>query len=169
MNNVDTSNSSSHNYEVGGGRGERRSDGSVKLRVYRTTHTNQYLSFKSHHPLHQKLEVVRTLLDRCANIVTEEQEKDTIRGAFGISGYPTWCMKKVEDKIDKKNEDKNRGMVVIPYIPGASERILKTRQVSAMRPHTTRRGLLVHPKDKTYPKEGVYRIDCEGCEKVYMG
>ena len=97
-------------------------------------------------------------------------------------------MKKVEDKIEEKKEDKNRkgrktvrvsdrdknrGMVVIPYISGVSEkiaRIMKKRQVSsAMRPHTTLKGLLVHPKDKTDPKEGVYRIDCEGCEKVYVG
>ena len=131
-------------------------------------------------------------MDRCENIVTEEQdkeeEKDTIRGALGICGYPTWCMKKVEDKIVEKKEDKNkkgrktvrvsdsdknRGMVVIPYISGVSEkvaRILKKRRVSsAMRPHTTLKGLLVHPKDKTDPKEGVYRIDCGGCEKVYVG
>ena len=54
----------------------RREDGSVKLLVYRkSTHTDQYPDFKSHHPLHQKLGVVRTLLDRCNKIVTEDQDK----------------------------------------------------------------------------------------------
>ena len=50
----------------------RHEDGSVKLLVYRkSTHTDQYLNFKLHHPLHQKLGVFRTLLDRCNKIVTE--------------------------------------------------------------------------------------------------
>ena len=38
-----------------------------------------------------------------------------------------------------------------------------------MKPHTKLRALLVHPKDKTDPKEGVYTIDCTGCEKKYVG
>ena len=39
----------------------------------------------------------------------------------------------------------------------------------AMKPHSTLRTLLVHPKDKTDPKEGVYTIDCAGCSKKYVG
>ena len=50
----------------------RKEDGSVKLLVYRKkTHT--YLDFSSHHPLHQKLGVIRTLLDRCHSLVTEDK------------------------------------------------------------------------------------------------
>ena len=39
------------------------------------THTNQYLQFSSHHPLHQKLEVIRTVLDRNESIGTEEEDR----------------------------------------------------------------------------------------------
>ncbi|XP_072171498.1 uncharacterized protein [Diadema setosum] len=42
-----------------------RPDGKTKIVVYRKkTHTGQYLNFQSHHPLHQKLGVIRTLMDR---------------------------------------------------------------------------------------------------------
>ncbi len=54
----------------------KKSDGSLKLSIYRKpTHTDQYLQFKSHHPLHQKLGVVRTLIDRKDSIVSEEADK----------------------------------------------------------------------------------------------
>ena len=50
----------------------RKPDGSVKLCIYRKkTHTDQYLQFSSHHPLHRKARVIRTLLDRSESIVTE--------------------------------------------------------------------------------------------------
>ena len=53
----------------------RREDGSIKLLVYRkATHTDQYLSFQSHHPLQHKLAVIRTLLERSDSIVMEEED-----------------------------------------------------------------------------------------------
>ncbi len=52
----------------------REKDVNVKLLVYRKpSHKDQYLSFNSHHPLHEKLGVIRTLLDRCQNIVTDDK------------------------------------------------------------------------------------------------
>jgi len=54
----------------------RREDGSVKLLVYRKkTHTDQYLNFSSHHPLKHKPAVIRTLLERCYSIVSEEDDQ----------------------------------------------------------------------------------------------
>ena len=53
----------------------RKEDGTIKLLVYRKkTHTDQYLNFSSHHPLHQKLGVIKTLLDRCNNILTDQED-----------------------------------------------------------------------------------------------
>ena len=92
---------------------ERKGDGSVKVKVYRKkTHTNQYLAFDSHHPLHQKLGVPRTLLNRCDEIVTEEEdrkeERNTIKNALNICGYPDWTIKRVEENLRNKEETKER-------------------------------------------------------------
>ena len=142
---------------------------------WKKTHTNQYLAFDSHHPLHQKLGMPRTLLNRCEEIVTEEEdrkeERNTIKNALNICCYPDWTIKRVEENLRNKEEnkgkgnnrkessEKNKGMVVLPYVRGVSEelaRIYKKRQItSAMKPHSTLRTILVHPKDKTDPKEGV--------------
>ena len=44
----------------------RKGDGTIKHLVYRKkTHTDKYLKFSSHHPLHMELGVKNTLLDRC--------------------------------------------------------------------------------------------------------
>ncbi|XP_072051726.1 uncharacterized protein [Amphiura filiformis] len=67
-------------------------------------------------------------------------------------------------------------MVVIPYIEGRSEKLQrifwKHRIATAMKPHNTLKSLLVHPKDKRDPNETcevVYRVDCKGCDKMYVG
>ena len=55
----------------------------------------------------------------------------------------------------------------------AFSRILKIYRIcTAVRPHTTLRNLLVHPKDKISDEEKpevVYKIPCKNCERVYVG
>ncbi|XP_072022972.1 uncharacterized protein [Amphiura filiformis] len=154
----------------------RKEDGSVKLTVYRKkTHADQYLNFASQHPLHQKLGVVRTLLDRKDSIVTEEEDKQQeearVKQALNRCGYPNWAIEKVKQqmtdksKAKKKQKDKtaekNNGMVVIPYVQGVSERlqrVFKKHNIqTAMKPHNTLKNNLVHPKDKT---EDAKTFDC---------
>ena len=80
--------------------------------------------------------------------------------------------KEAKKKVKVEEKARNRGMILIPYVKGLSERIewvMKKRRIStAMQPHTTLRNLLVHPKDKAEPK-GVYKIKCQGCEGCYVG
>ena len=70
-----------------------------------------------------------------------------------------------------EKEQKNKGMIVLPYVRGLSERverIMRKKNISvALKPHQTR-NILVHPKDKGEPKEGVYTIDCKKCSKKYQ-
>jgi len=77
----------------------RKEVGTVKRLVYRKkTHTDYYLNFSSHYPLHQKLGVIKTLVDRCKNIITEpknrrKEEEHTTR-ALQQCGYLTWTIRK---------------------------------------------------------------------------
>ncbi|XP_070579089.1 uncharacterized protein [Ptychodera flava] len=169
----------------------RKPDGTVKLCIYRKkTHTDQYLQFTSHHPLHQKLGVIRTLLDRNDSIVTEQHDRDIeeqhIRKALSTCGYPNWTINKVKkDKSSPKpkctskkdkNSEKSRGLVVIPYVEGLSEKMARVFRKfgfsTAMKPHRTLRNILVHPKDKLLTNkkaEVVYEIPCADCPKSYVG
>ncbi|KAI8484070.1 hypothetical protein Bbelb_381880 [Branchiostoma belcheri] len=79
----------------------KNEDGTVKLLIYkRETHTDQYLSFNSHHPLHQKLGVFRTLMDRCNAVVTDESDRQQqiqhIKQALARCNYPDCIFTKVE-------------------------------------------------------------------------
>ena len=161
----------------------KRKKGTTKLCIYRKpTHTNQYLQFNSHHPLHQKLGVVRTLLDRKDAIVTEDDKKteeSNINKALTQCRYPEWSIDKVkvqkqQPKTMKKNtktdKAKSKGMVVIPYVEGVTERLSrifkKHRFSTGMKPHRTLCNMLVHPKDKCDPSqtvEAIYKILCKNC------
>ena len=98
----------------------RKEDGTIKLLVYRKkTHTDQYLNFISHHPLHQKLRVITTLLDRCNNIVTDpedtRQEEEYTTKALQECGYPKWVLRKIREKQRnqrRKTKDKNKDKYV---------------------------------------------------------
>jgi len=87
----------------------RQDDSRVKLLVYRKkTHTDQYLDFSSHHPLQHKFSVVRTLLDRCSQMVTEEQDRQAeeshIQEALSRCGYPEWTTKRVKLDMEVQKE-----------------------------------------------------------------
>jgi hypothetical protein len=112
-------------------------DRTIKLTVYRKpTHTNQYLSYNSHHHISHKVSVVRTLVDRAETIVTNPEDRSkeiaTIKSALDHCGYPKWIVddtkRKIEEKKKKskgtaKDKEKNKGHVIIPYIHVVSERL----------------------------------------------
>ena len=71
---------------------QRSDDGSSKFKIYnKSTHADQYLNFNSHHPLHQLLEVVRTLFDRANSLITTEEdiltEINNIKAALKLCDY----------------------------------------------------------------------------------
>ena len=74
----------------------RDDTGQLSFQVYRKpTHTEQYLSFSSHHPLQHKLGVIRTLSDRATTIVSKEEDKQQelarVRRSLAICGCKDWA------------------------------------------------------------------------------
>ena len=77
---------------------------------------------------------------------------------------------------NKDTTQKSRGMVVIPYVQGLTERssrVFKKHGISTgMKPHTSLRKILVHPKDKVDPADKtdcIYEIPCKNCNYTYIG
>ena len=135
--------------------------------------------------------VVRTLLDRANTIVTDQQDKAAeekhIENALKQNNYPKWTIKttrkaiqdkekKTKTKKNEKDQSKSKGQVILPYLKGTTEKLIKIYKGygirSAVRPATTLRKELVHPKDKI-PQDKttgcVYKVLCRNCEKVYIG
>ena len=83
----------------------RQQNGQFKLTVYRKkTHTDQYLHFESHDRLEHKISVIRILVARSENLVTEKCDKDNemehIKSALGACRYPSWSITKVQRKME---------------------------------------------------------------------
>ena len=161
-------------------------DGRLKTTVYRKpTHTDQYLNFKSHHPLEHKRSVVRTLLNRAENVVTEEEdqrkEKHHVKEALYANGYTEWSMVIPRRKTPTKDtqepvEHQRKIMIALPYVSTVShqlQRVFKRYGATAYhKPTNTIRSMIVRPKDSTETsrKTGViYNIKCKDCDHEYVG
>ena len=115
---------------------------------------NCFLAFIPHrrpidYPLHHKLGVVRTLIDRMEKVVDKKVEEDQIRQALKQFGYPDWTVNKVkQDRANNQNRSKTkksketsstRTSVTIPHIQGVTEkiqRIFRAHQVAmAVKPY----------------------------------
>ena len=120
--------------------------------------------------------------------MSEEQDRvkehSHIEQALSQCGYPQWSIDKVvEDREQPKqqkssdpNKEKSKGLVVLPYVEGLSEkasRVFKKHGfATSLKPHRTIRNTVVHPKDKRDPlqtAEAVYEIPCDSCNKTYIG
>jgi hypothetical protein len=165
-------------------------DGNIKLKIYRkATHTNQYLSFKSHHHISHKMSVVRTLVDRAETVITDPEDKvselNVISKVLKDCGYPAWTVKATKKAVEEKKKkvkstaekkEKNKGHVTIPYVKGTSERlrrVFKSHRIgTSFRPINKISQLIIHPKDKILKEEKcgvVYEVTCKNCDKSYIG
>ena len=171
----------------------------IKTRVYRkNTHTDQYLNFMSNHPIEHKIGVVRTLMNRAEAVVSDEgdlrDEKQHIRKALQINGYPKWAVDKGDPALKQVTSadttsqsppriqrataavKTKRCPAIIPYIKGVSEELRRAFHQynipAYFKPCNTLRQLLVRPKDKVLKDRvigPVYNIECDSCSATYIG
>ena len=164
---------------------QREDNGSLTTSVFRkATHTNQYLSFDSHHPVAHKAVVVRALMHRASTLssngVERVAEKKKVMEALGDNGYPLGFIRRHSDnRTSRRTEDDQRlpkTSLTLPYIGGLSEavrRLLRPLDIKvALRPLRTLCHQLVHPKDHVPRNQQtgvVYQIPCSDCPKAYNG
>ncbi|XP_028418418.1 uncharacterized protein LOC114544426 [Dendronephthya gigantea] len=163
-----------------------RKDGHIQIKVYRkTTHTDKYLDFNSHHPATHKRSVVNTLLDRADNIPStrngKRKERKHVMKVLQSNGYSTKFIKNCDtmrkcSKDRTNNENDSAGLVVLPYIQGVSERIARVLRRENLKvgykPIRTLNNCFPKPKDKPnimQSREVIYQINCQNCEFVYIG
>ncbi|XP_068671745.1 uncharacterized protein [Montipora foliosa] len=170
------------------------SDGSLSTSVYRKpTHTDHYLQFSSHHPLIHKLGMIRTLEQRANTLISHpeevEKEKEHIRKALNLCGYPSWAFQKATSPSQRDHQRQGqeqrtgpRGFrnirITIPYVTGVSDAMKSVFRSfgfsTTFKPCNTLRQKLVNVKDmprKDKISHVIYGIRCgsENCSETYVG
>ena len=166
---------------------QRGEDGMLTSTVYRKpTHTDRYLHYTSHHPVHVKRGVVRSLYDRARRVTNMEsdlgREEDHLHRVFSNNGYPEAIIRAGSEGSPGRREEEVRDeqgdkplVVTIPYVSGLSEDIRRVCRrfniKTAFKSGMTLRAQLSRVKDKLPTSMSscvVYSIPCS-CGKVYIG
>ena len=74
-----------------------------------SSHTDQYLQGDSHHSLSSKYSVIGTLTHRakvvCTDLESLQGGLKHLRSALGKCNYPTWAIKRVQQKVLHNNQE----------------------------------------------------------------
>ncbi len=140
---------------------QHHENGTLATKVFRKkTHTDQYLSFCSHHPTEHKFAVARTLFNRAEVICSVkddnlEEEDRHITSALMSNGYPHSFIQGVLRKSKRSRSDEQPfATVVLPYVKNVSENIRRILSplnvITCFKPHKTLRNILVHAKGREH-------------------
>ena len=170
--------------------------------VYRTpTHTDQYLYWDSNHHITAKQSVYNTLAHR-AKVASSSQDRldkelQHIKTALQAHQFLNWALNQWHHRFINNNQGNNNNptnnnnntnqdnnttkrntTLVVPFIPGISEKFKKLCKVKGIQVHykgtNTLRTLLGNPKDKD-PKTNktgiIYHYKCPhiNCPEAYIG
>ena len=159
----------------------RRRSGGVVYGVYRKpTHTDLYLRRDSCHPPYVFRGLVSCLKKRAFSVCSSSElpaELRHVRHALSANGYSQRDLSLLNSRNVRRvapSEAEEAKRVVLPYVPGLSQRISRcfrrTGLRVSMRPPPTLRSLLCRKKPGQLEKHGlVYRIPCSACPWSYIG
>ena len=147
-------------------------EGRLKTTVYRkTTHTNQYQHWDSHHAIPSKYSMIGTLFHRaktiCSGPLQLQKEKEHLYSSLKKCKYPTWALNSMKMRSQttatKKKNNNNRNFnpnnnkdskphITVPYHQELSESYKRTCKKYGIEVHLkggpTIKNLLMTPKDK---------------------
>ena len=168
-------------------------DGTLSTRVYKkSTHTDLYLQWDSHHNLACKYNEINTLTHRakavCSSSKLLEEELKHLDEVLQQCKYPKWAINKIlreqEQRRSTRGKDRNnrqpskRCHIVVPYTKGLCESyksICSKYGVQAyFKGGNTLKSLLMFPKDKEDIKKQsniIYWYKCGriDCDDEYIG
>ena len=151
---------------------------------YKATHTNINVKEQSNHPESMKRAIILGFAERARALCDEQHlqdELENIEDIFVANGFKRGTVREYmspKDRLEKENgkeEEEDRGTIVVPYLKGFSEKFKRIARKYKFRvAHTPGRKVKETKKLCQEPlgqknKDVVYKIPC-GCEKYsYIG
>ena len=144
----------------------------------KSTRTDRYLDFTSHHPLTHKAAVVRTLFSRADSIsscaLKLHEEHTNITRALRVNQYSNKFVSRIcpQTRVHPNDVSPTKKRMDAPYIHGLSEGIQRILLRVDIRVTFWPRQEFVRPKDPIplLSKANVfYCIPCTTCQEVYIG
>ena len=158
-----------------------------KTKVYRkSTHTNSYIHFFSHHSTEIKRDVITGLFLRAYRICVPlclDDELHHIRSSFEELAYPNWFIDSAHKKarkiyyshdVSKHWNEEGKKVIKLPYrkaLKEVTENLTDDHKFVFHFNNTIRKSLCKNKLNNQYEEEkpGVYVINCQDCNLSYVG
>jgi hypothetical protein len=160
--------------------------------VYRKpTSTRRIIPSDSHHCIQHKTAALNSLIHRMyslpLSLENRRKELQKIEALAAVNGYPKHIVDKVNEKHAKKHElslittltpsttateARRVSFTFYPKVTNQLQRIFRKYDLSLVYSNKNKlKSLLGTTKDKssTLQKSGIYEIECQGCNSVYVG
>jgi hypothetical protein len=166
---------------------------SLLTKVFRKQiYSGIFLNYKSHHDLSQKIGLIYTFVRRAVKICFKksdlDEELDVLYNLFLNNGYPVHIVKKHIKKavckfstpapvhLPGQNTNNKKYYISYPYIPTSDRRVREVCNqaniIMGKTAGTKIKDLCNNYKHKDKPhhvSNVVYKLDCGGCSKKYVG